>query len=112
MKVVMAYIKSHKLDNVTAVLKSVDGLTGITVFECRGFGLKWRTSDALHDDELLDSRKGVKIEIVCLDSLADQVVAAIESAAHTGLKGDGKIYVAEISHAVRISTGETGDGAV
>ncbi len=46
-----------------------------------------------------------------LHKLADQVVTAIETAAHTGLKGDGKIYVSEISRAVRISTGETGDNA-
>jgi len=39
-------------------------------------------------------------------------VAAIESAAHTGLKGDGKIYVGEIFQAVRISTGERGEDAV
>ena len=112
MKEIKAYIKSHKLDDVADVLKSVDGLTGVTVLECRGFGLGWGTSDALHDDELLDSRKGLKIEIVCLDSLADQVVTAIESAAHTGLKGDGKIYVGEISQAVRISTGERGEDAI
>jgi len=42
----------------------------------------------------------------------DAVVNAIEKAAHTGLKSDGKIYVASIEQAVRISTGERGTGAV
>jgi nitrogen regulatory protein PII len=42
----------------------------------------------------------------------DAVISAIERAAHTGLKSDGKIYVASIEQAVRISTGERGEGAV
>jgi nitrogen regulatory protein PII len=38
----------------------------------------------------------VKIEIVCLDAVVDEIVAAIQQNAHTGLRGDGKIYVAEV----------------
>ena len=112
MKEIKAYIKPHKLADVTSVLKKVDGLTGMTVIDCRGYGVGWGTTDTTEDDGLIDFRKAIKIEIVCLDQLVEQVVTAIENAAHTGLNGDGKIYVAEISRAVRISTRETGDGAV
>jgi len=112
MKAITAYIKPHKLSEVTAVLKHMDGLTGMTILDCQGFGLGWGSSDEMPDDGLVDFRKSIKIEIVCLDHLSDQVVTAIEHSAHTGLKGDGKVYVGDISHAVRISTGESGDGAV
>ena len=112
MKEIKAYIKPHKLADVTSVLGSVAGLTGMTVFECRGFGRGAGTTDEAQQDGPDEFRKSVKLEIVCSDNLADQVVTAIETAAHTGLKGDGKIHVSEISRAVRISTGETGDSAV
>lgn len=112
MKKIEAYIKTHKLDDVTSVLKKVDGLTGMTVIDCRGFGLRWGTTDAVQDGGPIDFRKAVKIEIVCLDHLVDQVVTAIESSAHTGLRGDGKVYVGDTSQAVRISTGARGEDAV
>ena len=42
----------------------------------------------------------------------EAVVTAIEHAAHTGLRGDGKIYVLPVDDAVRISTGERGKAAI
>lgn len=36
----------------------------------------------------------------------------IETQAHTGLRGDEKIYVSMLDQAARISTGERGDPAV
>lgn len=112
MKEIKAYIKPHKLLDVTAALRGVDGLTGMSVINCRGFGVGWGSAEDVPRDDLLDFLKAVKIEVICPDRLMDEVISAIESAAHTGLKGDGKIYVGDISHAVRISTGERGDGAV
>jgi len=63
-------------------------------------------------DDLVDYVTGVNLEIVCQDDLVDEVVRTIGEAAHTGLKGDGKIYVSEVTEAVRISTGERGEAAV
>jgi nitrogen regulatory protein PII len=40
------------------------------------------------------------------------VVSAIEKAAKTGKIGDGKIFVYAIDDAVRIRTGERGEGAL
>ena len=54
----------------------------------------------------------LRVEIVCLDGLVDEVVADIQRAAHTGGRGDGKIYVTNVEAAIRISTGETGEAAV
>ncbi|SHE23033.1 Nitrogen regulatory protein P-II [methanotrophic endosymbiont of Bathymodiolus puteoserpentis (Logatchev)] len=36
----------------------------------------------------------------------------IQESAHTGLRGDGKIYVLPVLEAVRISTGDTGEIAI
>lgn len=109
MKEVKAYIKKHKLEEVIRALRKIEGLTGMSVIDRCGYGVGWGGANG---EEQIDCRPGVKVEIICRDDLADQVVATIEKAAHTGLKGDGKIYVAEIGEAVRISTGERGAGAV
>jgi nitrogen regulatory protein PII len=49
---------------------------------------------------------------MCEDELVELVISTIEKAAHTGLHGDGKIYVSDIENAIRISTGERGEEAV
>lgn len=109
MKEVKAYIKQHKLDLVIRALRKLEGLTGMSVIDSCGYGIGWITAKA---GEQIDCRPGIKVEVICRDDLVDQVVATIENAAHTGLKGDGKIYVSNIEQAVRISTGERGEGAV
>ncbi len=109
MKEIKAYIKKHKLDQVIRALRKVEGLTGMSVVESCGYGIGW---GGARGEEQIDCRPGVKIEVACRDRLVDEVVTAIEKAAHTGLKGDGKIYVSDIGQAVRISTGERGEGAV
>jgi nitrogen regulatory protein PII len=109
MKEIKAYIKRHKLDGVIRALRKIEGLTGMSVIDTCGYGVGW---GGARGEEQIDCRPGVKVEILCRADLCDQVVAAIEKAAHTGLKGDGKIYVGNIEQAVRISTGERGGGAV
>ena len=49
----------------------------------------------------------VKIEVAVADPLVERVVESIQKAANTGKIGDGKIFVLDVSHAVRIRTGET-----
>ncbi len=113
MKEIKAYIQKRKLAQVTLALHKVEGLTGLTVTDVRGFG-RGRAKDQPHRvvDDLIDYVTGVKLEIACHDDLVDRVVAVIEQAAHTGHKGDGKIYVTELAQAVRIRTGERGEAAV
>jgi len=54
----------------------------------------------------------VRIEIVVDDGRAERVVESIRLSAETGKIGDGKIFVLNVSQAVRIRTGETGDEAL
>ena len=54
----------------------------------------------------------VKLEAVVDDAAAAKAVEAIKSAAATGKIGDGKIFVLDVSEAVRIRTGETGAAAL
>jgi nitrogen regulatory protein PII len=54
----------------------------------------------------------VKLEIVVSASMADQVVETIQSTAKTDKIGDGKIFVLDVSQAVRVRTGETNEDAI
>jgi nitrogen regulatory protein PII len=45
--------------------------------------------------------------VVVSDDLVTSVVEAIQKSANTGRIGDGKIFVLDVSQAVRIRTGET-----
>jgi nitrogen regulatory protein P-II 1 len=112
MKEVRAYIKPHRLSEVIAALYRIEGLTGASVVHAHGFG-RTRSPDAEGgSDGFGFGEPHEKIEVVCKDTLTEDVVAAIEQAAHTGLRGDGKIYVSTVEEAVRIATGERGDLAV
>lgn len=113
MKLITAYVKRLKLSQVTLALHKVEGLTGMSASDVRGFG-RGRARDAPDRivEDLVDYRPSVRLEIACADDLVERVVEAIEKAAHTGLRGDGKIYVSPVERAVRIRTGERGEAAV
>ena len=73
-----------------------------------------KAKDAEHRivDGPVDYVPHTQIEIFCKDELVEEIISIIEENAHTGLRGDGKIYVSELQTAVRISTGERGEVAV
>ncbi|KMP10801.1 hypothetical protein UR09_05165 [Candidatus Nitromaritima sp. SCGC AAA799-A02] len=112
MKEIKAYIKPHKLSEVTRALHKVEGLTGMSVVNVKGFG-RSRAKDAPHRivEDLVDYIPHVKIEIVCRDEMVEEIVSTIQKTAHTGLRGDGKIYISTVDEAIRIETGERGGKA-
>lgn len=113
MKKIEAFIKTHRLDDVTRALHHVEGLSGMTVTDARGFGRGRGGSEAHPTPEMIhDFIDTVRIEVFCDNGMVEKAVGAIEDAAHTGLRGDGKIYVIPVEEAVRISTGERGEAAV
>jgi nitrogen regulatory protein PII len=85
----------------------------MSLTEVRGFG-RSKSKNAPHrlTDNLDDYVPHVKIEIVCPDELVETVVSVIQKAAHTGLRGDGKVYVLPVETALRIQTNERGPNAV
>ena len=114
MKEIRAYIKPHKLSEVTQALHHVEGLTGMSVSDVKGFG-RGHVGGEPHSagEEVVDYVHHARIEIICRDELMGEVVESIRRTAHTGLRGDGKIYVfSHVEDAVRISTGDRGDAAV
>ena len=112
MKLVTAVIKPFKLDDVREALTPL-GVQGLTVSEVKGFGRQKGQTEIYRGAEYhVSFLPKVKIEVAVVDDMVDQVVEAILQSAHTGKIGDGKIFVSEILHAVRIRTRETGEDAL
>jgi nitrogen regulatory protein PII len=113
MKEIRAYIKPFKLDAVMLGLSGIDGLSGMSYSKVEGFGRgRGSTGPTPLTGEDVRFVQQIRLEIVCGDELVDEILATILREAHTGLRGDGKIYVFDVSDAVRISTGERGDSAI
>ena len=112
MKMITAIIKPFKLDDVRQAVADI-GIQGITVTEVKGFGRQRGHTELYRGAEyVVDFLPKVKIEVVLEDGMVDRAIEAIQSAAHTGKIGDGKIFVSPIEDVVRIRTGERGAEAV
>lgn len=112
MKLIIAVIKPSRLD---AVLDAVTeaGASGLTVTEVRGYGRQRGKTEvyrgAEYEVKLLPK---VKLEIAVPADITEAVIEAIKQSANTNKIGDGKIFVLDVSEAVRIRTGETGAAAL
>ena len=115
MKQLSAIIRPFKLDDVSDALATI-GIQGMTVTE---------VTEAIGFDQRIgyfEIRRGhayvsdfiprIKIEVVISDERLDDALAAVIRGARTGKTGgDGKIFVTEVSEAIRIRTGEMGEEA-
>ena len=112
MKIVSTIIKPFKLDDVREALSEI-GINGMTVYEVKGFGRQKGHTELYRGAEyVVDYIPKVKFEIAIDDDQVDQVIETIIDAAKTGKIGDGKIFVTNLEHVVRIRTGESGSSAL
>ena len=112
MKLIMAFIKPFKLDEVRDALTPL-GVQGLTVTEVKGFGRTGGKKEVYRGSAyVVDFVPKVRIEIIVKDDIARDVVEAITAVARTGRIGDGKIFVTPVEEAIRIRTGEKGEDAL
>ena len=112
MKLVLAIIKPHKLDEVREALGNID-VQGLTVSEARGYGRQKGHTEIYRGAEYVTNLvPKLRLEIVVTADYADRVVETIEHAARTDAIGDGKIFVIDVEKAVRIRTGELNNDAL
>ena len=112
MKKVEAIIKPFKLDEVKEALQEI-GVQGLSVLEVKGFGRQKGHTELYRGAEyVVDFLPKVKIEVVLADDQVDPAITAIIDAAKTDKIGDGKIFVSDVSQAIRIRTGEAGEDAL
>jgi len=112
MKLVTAVIKPFKLDDVRAALEQF-GVTGMTVTEAQGYGRQKGHTEVYRGAEYeTDLVPKVRVEILVDDGDFEDVVGVLVKTAQTGRIGDGKVWVTDVVHAVRVRTGERGPDAV
>ena len=112
MKLITAIIKPFKLEEVRQSLDLI-GITGMTITEVKGFGRQKGHTELYRGAEyVIDFLPKIKVEIAVSIDQIDDVIDAITKSASTGKIGDGKIFVSEISIAIRIRTEEEGADAL
>jgi len=112
MKLIVAIIKPHKLDEVKEALRSI-GVNGMTVTETQGFGRQRGHTEVYRGAEYqVDFVPKVKVEVIADDAQVQGVVDAVLKAARTGKIGDGKVWVTSVEQVHRIRTGEMGPDAI
>jgi len=112
MKFISAIIKPFKLDEVRDALSGI-GVHGMTITEVKGYGRQKGHTEIYRGAEyVVNFLPKIKIEVAVDDSVADKVVQTLTAAAKTGQIGDGKIFVIDLDHALRIRTGETDSDAL
>lgn len=112
MKKLEAIIKPFKLDDVKEAFSRI-GVQGMTITEVKGFGRQKGHTELYRGAEyVVDFIPKIKIEIIVPDNIVDEVIDVIEKAAKTGKIGDGKIFISNVDDAIRIRTGQRGEGAI
>ena len=112
MKIVMAIIKPFKLEEVRDALTAI-GVHGLTVTEVKGYGRQKGHTEIYRGAEYAVSfLPKIKIEVAVASDQVDKTIDDITTAAKTGQIGDGKIFVINLDHAVRIRTGEADAAAL
>lgn len=116
MKEIKAIMQPFMLSKVIDALKEITDMPGVTVSEVKGFG-RGRAEDVAEGSDSITEWgvtfvTKVKLEAVVADTMADKVVETIQKYAHTGNIGDGKIFVYDVNHIIKIRTNESDEAAL
>jgi nitrogen regulatory protein P-II 1 len=112
MKLILAVIKPHRLDEVKEALREI-GIQGLTAVEAQGFGRQRGHTEIYRGAEYqVDFVPKVQIEVMVDDDQVQPIVDTIITAARTGKIGDGKVFVLPAEQVYRIRTGEMGPDAI
>ncbi|MDR0645229.1 MAG: P-II family nitrogen regulator [Treponema sp.] len=112
MKMIVAYIQPHALNEVKQELYKAD-VYKMSITNAMGCGQQKGYMESYRGVEAeVNLLKKVRIEIAVNDNFVKPTVDAIIHAARSGEIGDGKIFVLPIEECIRIRTGESGSSAI
>lgn len=109
MKLIKAYIRHRKIEEVYEALKA-EGFGAMTLVECEGTG-KYTDSEEKHISEkypFADACKVTKIELLIPKSDVKKVVGIIREKGRTGYQGDGMILVSPVDEVYKIKNNDSG----
>ena len=112
MKLIVAYIQPHKLNDVKQALYD-KGILKMSVTNALGCGQQGGLKEHYRGVDIeVTLLKKVRLEIAVNDQFVDSTIDTLVQSARTGEIGDGKIFVLELVECVRIRTGEKGKEAI
>jgi nitrogen regulatory protein P-II 1 len=112
MKLVIAIIQPHRLEQVKAELYKAE-VNLLTVFEVLGHGRQKGVAEVYRGmKETGNLLHKVCLEIAVNDNFVEPTIDAIVKGAQTGETGDGKIFVLPMERCIRIRTREEGTVAI
>jgi nitrogen regulatory protein P-II 1 len=112
MKLVVAIIQPHRLDEVKKALYAAE-INLLTVSEVLGHGRQIGVDEFYRGvKETGNLLRKYRLEIAVNDNFVQPAIDAIIKGARTGKIGDGKIFVTELPRCIRIRTGEEGPKAI
>ncbi|WP_018526271.1 P-II family nitrogen regulator [Alkalispirochaeta alkalica] len=112
MKLIVAYIQPHKLNDVKEELYKAK-VFKLSVTNALGAGQQKGYHEVYRGVDIeVNLLKKVRLEIAVNDEFAETTIEAILRGAETGKIGDGKIFVVPLDEVIRIRTGETGNQAI
>lgn len=104
--------RSNKLDDLMGALNDI-GVLGMTVSQVFGCGLQKGHEEVYRGKKYdINLVPKIKVETVVCEVPVDKVLEAAQKVLRTGNYGDGKIFVYELTDAVRIRTGQRGATAI
>jgi len=110
MKLVIAYIQPHKLQDVKKALYAAEIHKMTNALGCgEQLGYEESYRGIKFEVNLL---KKVRLEIAVNEDFVEKTINAIVEGARTGQIGDGKIFVLELTECIRIRTGDKGKNAI
>ena len=112
MKLIIAYIQPHKLNEVKQELYRSE-IYKISVTNAMGCGQQKGYSEIYRGVDIeVNLLKKVRLEIAVNENFVEKTIEAIIAGARTGQIGDGKIFVTDLPECIRIRTGERGSAAI
>ena len=112
MKLIIAYIQPHSLNDVKQELYKAE-VFKMSITNALGCGQQHGYTEQYRGVEIeVNLLKKVRIEIGVNDNFVKKTVDAIIKGAHSGEIGDGKIFILPIEETIRIRTGEKGNDAI
>jgi nitrogen regulatory protein P-II 1 len=112
MKLVVAYIQPHKLNDVKKALYQAE-VRKMSVTNAMGCGEQQGYEESYRGIKFeVNLLKKVRLEIAVNEDFVDKTVDAIIEGAQTGQIGDGKIFISDLAECIRIRTKETGSKAI
>jgi nitrogen regulatory protein P-II 2 len=112
MKLIIAYIQPHKLNDVKQELYKAE-VFKISITNAMGCGQQKGYHESYRGTDIeVNLLKKVRVEIAVNDDFVKPTIDAIIRGARSGDIGDGKIFIVPMEDCIRIRTGDTGNKAI